>query len=106
MTLLAIPNAINAAVTALSHHGHKKGAQGTQNSSSSLDSTSSSGDQSGSAQSLFGSLLDSAEQMVGIQTPTSVAPATVAPAVTNANASQHSPTAAMISAARAALQKV
>ncbi len=95
MTVLAIPNAISSAISSLSHHGHKKGVHGAQNA---LDSTSGTDDQSGSTQSLFGSLLDTAEQMVGIQTPTSTNPAA------SANASKLSP-AAMISAARQALQK-
>jgi hypothetical protein len=98
MTVLAIPNAISSAISSLSHHGHKKGVQGAQNS---LASTSSD-DQSGSTQSLFGSLLDTAEQVVGIQTPTSTNPASAANV--GGNASKLSP-AAMISAARHALQK-
>jgi hypothetical protein len=99
--LLAIPNAISAAVSQMSQHGHKKGVQG----SSSANSTSSTDDQSGTTQGLFGSLLDTAEQVVGIQTPTS-SPAASPAAVTGAtaNASTQSPTAAMISAARAALR--
>ena len=104
MTLLAIPNAISAAVSQLSHHGHKKGVHGGTGSSA-LDSTSSSDDQSGSTQSLFGSLLDTAEQVVGIQTPTTTATpaAGVNAALTNPNSGQT--TAQMITAARAALHK-
>jgi hypothetical protein len=101
MTVLAIPNAISSAISSLSHHGHKKGVHGAQNA---LDSTSGADDQSGSTQSLFGSLLDTAEQVVGIQTPTSTNPATANSTLTSANASKLSP-AQMISAARQALQK-
>ncbi len=99
MTLLAIPNAISSAIDSLSHHGHKKGVQGTANS---LTSTSSTDEQSGSTQGLFGSLLDSAEQLVGIQTPSATAPAGASS--TGSTAGKLSP-AAMITAARAALQK-
>lgn len=104
MTLLAIPNAISAAVSQLSHHGHKKGVHGSANPAT--DSTSAGDDQSGSTQSLFGSLLDTAEQVVGIQTPTTTAPAAgVNATLTSPNVSKTS-TAQMISAARAALHKV
>jgi hypothetical protein len=100
MTVLAIPNAISSAISSLSHHGHKKGVQGAQNS---LDSSSGADD--GSTQGLFGSLLDTAEQMVGIQSPTSTNPANAtAASSTAAHAGKLSP-AAMISAARQALQK-
>jgi hypothetical protein len=103
MTLLAIPNAISSAVSELSHHGHKKGVHGGSGSSA-LSSTSSSDDQSGTTQSLFGSLLDSAEQLVGIQSPTTTAAAAgVNASLTNPNSGQT--TAQMISAARAALHK-
>jgi hypothetical protein len=106
--LLAIPNAISAAVSEMSQHGHKKGVKG----SSSTDSTSSTGDQAGTTQSLFGSLLDSAEQVVGIQTPTTTPPPSAA-AVTGAastlaslNTGAQTSTASMISAARSALHKI
>lgn len=105
MTLLAIPNAISSAVSQLSHHGHKKGVHGGTGSSA-LDSTSSSDDQSGSTQSLFGSLLDTAEQVVGIQKPTTTTTtptAGVHAALSNPNSGQT--TAQMITAARAALHK-
>jgi hypothetical protein len=104
--LLAIPNAISAAVSEMSQHGHKKGVKGALSS----DSTSST-DQSGSTQSLFGSLLDSAEQVVGIQTPTttaapgSVAASGAAANLTRLSAATTTSTAAMINAARAALHK-
>ena len=105
--LLAIPNAISAAVSEMSQHGHKKGVHGP----SATNSTSSTDDQSGTTQGLFGSLLDTAEQVVGIQTPTTVPPPGAA-AVTGAastlaslNAGAKSSTASMISAARAALHK-
>ena len=101
MTVLAIPNAISSAISTLSHHGHKKGVQGAQNA---LDSTSGADAQSGSTQSLFGSLMDTAEQMVGIQTPTSTNPAAVNSTLTSAHGSKLSP-AQMISAARQTLQK-
>jgi hypothetical protein len=100
MTLLAIPNAISSAIDSLSHHGHKKGIHAAGNS---LDSTSSTDAQSGSTQGLFGSLLDSAEQLVGIQTP-SATPAAGATPSTAPHAGKLSPTA-MITAARSALQK-
>jgi len=100
MTLLAIPTAISSAVSELSHHGHKKGVHGGQNAA--LDSTSSSDAQSGTTQSLFGSLLDSAEQLVGIQAPAS-SPSAAANPATASHASQLSP-AAMITAARSALR--
>jgi hypothetical protein len=102
MTLLAIPSAISSAVSSLSHHGHKKGVHGTENSA--LDNTSSTGADSGSTQGLFGSLLDSAEQLVGIQTPSSSLANGAAATSTAANAGKLQP-AAMISAARSALQK-
>jgi hypothetical protein len=106
--LLAIPNAISAAVSEMSHHGHKKGVHGSSSNSSSTDSTSST-DESGSTQGLFGSLMDTAEQMVGIQTPTSTTTPSAAGAAgaasTLASASTPTSTAAMINAARAALHK-
>jgi hypothetical protein len=103
MTLLAIPSAISSAVSSLSHHGHKKGVQGS--GSSTLNSTTSADAQDGSTQSLFGSLMDTAEQVIGIQTPTSPTPPTgAAAALTGVHAGKLSP-AAMISAARSALQK-
>jgi hypothetical protein len=100
MTVLAIPNAISSAIDSLSHHGHKKGVHAGANS---LTSTSSADEQDGSTQGLFGSLLDTAEQMVGIQTPTATSAAGAASS-TASTASKLSP-AAMISAARSALQK-
>ena len=106
--LLAIPNAISAAVSEMSHHGHKKGVHGSGSNSNSTDSTSST-DDSGSTQGLFGSLMDTAEQMVGIQTPTSTTTPSAAGAAgaasTLASASTPTSTAAMINAARAALHK-
>jgi len=88
MSILNIPGAIGSALSSLSsHYGHKQGVHGgTENSA--LNSSSSSTDSSqpsGSTQSLFGTLLDSVEQVVGIQSPASttsasgVNPATVAP---------------------------
>jgi hypothetical protein len=101
MSVLAIPTAISSAVSQLtSHHGHKKGVHGSGGSSA-LNNTSSTddGQPTGSTQSLFGTLLDSVEQVVGIQTPAS----TTANAA-SLNASKLSP-AAMIAAARSAIQK-
>jgi hypothetical protein len=116
MSVLSIPAAISSAVSSLtSHHGHKKGVHGGAGSSA-LNSTSSStddGEPTGSTQSLFGTLMDSVEQVVGIQTPASTTAAHgvnltalhgLNPATASLNASKLSP-AAMISAARSALQK-
>ena len=114
MTLLAIPNAINSAISSLSGHGHKKGVNGSQNSA--LTSTSgTNATQSGTTEGLFGTLMDSAEQLVGIQTPTSTTAATSPHSATSptavhgaaalSTAAQPSKfsAAAMITAARSAL---
>ncbi len=101
MTLLAIPSAISSAVSSLSHHGHKKGVHGTDNST--LDSTPSTGADSGSTQGLFGSLLDSAEQLVGIQSPTSTSHASGASVASTAANAGKLPLTAMINAARSVL---
>ncbi len=101
MSMLAIPGAISSAVSALSNHGHKKGVHGSLNPT---DNTQSSSDQSGTTQGLFGSLMDFAEQTVGIQTPTSggTAGAVTASNAATSHASKLSP-AAMITAVRTAL---
>jgi hypothetical protein len=115
MSILSIPTAISSAVSSLtSHHGHKKGVHG-DGGSSALNGTSSTDDSqpSGSTQNLFGTLLDSVEQVVGIQTPTSTGSVNAAnlptlngvnSATAGLNASKLSP-AAMIAAARSAIQK-
>ena len=111
MTLLNIPTAISNAISSLSsHHGHKKGIHGggssnPLNSSTSSASASTDGQPSGSTQSLFGTLLDSVEQVVGIQTPTATTNAVHSPLTANAlNAGTVTP--ASITAAQAALQKL
>lgn len=101
MSVLAIPGAISSAVSALSNRGHK-GVHGSMNPT---DNSQSSSDQSGTTQGLFGSLMDFAEQTVGIQTPTNAgttAGAVAASGAATAHASKLSP-AAMITAARSAL---
>ena len=73
MSVLNIPGAISSALSSLSAHhgGHKKGMHGAAENSALNSATSSTDDAepSGSTQSLFGTLLDSVEQVVGIQTP-------------------------------------
>ena len=115
MSVLNIPSAISSAISSLtSHHGHKKGVHGG-GAGSALNSTSSTddGQPTGSTQSLFGSLMDSVEQVVGIQTPASTTAAKgvyltslngVNSATAGLNAGKLSP-AAMITAARSAIQK-
>jgi hypothetical protein len=116
MSVLSIPAAISSAVSSLtSHHGHKKGVHGGGGSSALNSATSGTDDSepTGSTQSLFGTLMDSVEQVVGIQTPASTTTANganlttlngVHSATASLNASKLSP-AAMITAARAAIQK-
>ena len=99
MSILNIPTAISSAISSLTSHGHKKGVHGGAGNAALNSLTSSTNDSqpSGSSQSLFGTLLDSVEQVAGIQTPTGGTPA----ASSNASLSP----AAMITAARSAIQK-
>jgi len=111
MSVLAIPGAISAVISGLSSP-HKKGGHGGDNSAlSSISSTctsttetsstyASSASSASGPPSLFGSIMDAADQLLGIQ-PAAGASAS---AISTANASKLDP-AAMITAARAALQK-
>jgi hypothetical protein len=64
MSVLAIPSILSAAISGLSHHAHKKGGQGVDNSAlGSISSTGTSNTETSSAssasgsQSLFGSIM-------------------------------------------------
>jgi hypothetical protein len=115
MSILNIPTAIGSAISSLTAHGHKKsvhggGASNPLNSTSSSASAGADGQPTGSTQNLFGTLLDSVEQVVGIQTaaqatgaagsPLAAKPIT-APALTAGTL-----TPASIIAAQAALKRV
>jgi hypothetical protein len=111
MSVLMIPTAIGNAISSLSsHHGHKKGVHGggasnPLNSTTSSASASTDAQPAGSTQSLFGTLLDSVEQVVGIQTPTTMPNAVNSPLTANSlNAGMVTP--ASITAAQAALKKI
>lgn len=120
MSILNIPTAVGNAISSLSHHGHKKGVHGGGSSNplnaSSSASSSTDGQPTGSTQNLFGTLLDSVEQVVGIQTAstatTAVNPASAVTAPlaakppTAATLSAGSLTPASIIAAQAALKQV
>jgi hypothetical protein len=103
MSLLNIPSAIGSAISSLTSHGHKKGGVGGSGNAAmnSITSSTNDGQPTGSAQSLFGTLLDSVEQVAGIQTPTAVSG--VNSSATGSNAGTLSPAA--ITAARSAIQK-
>jgi len=110
MSVLNIPTVIGNAISSLSsHHGHKKGVHGggasnPLNSTTSSASASTGGQPTGSTQNLFGTLLDTVEQVVGIQTPTNTANA-VNSLTTNAlHAGTVTP--ASITAAQAALKRI
>ncbi len=109
MSVLNIPTAIGNAITSLSsHHGHKKGVHGggssnPLNSAGSSASASTDGQPTGSTQSLFGTLLDSVEQVVGIQ---SAAPNAVNSPLTANAVNAGAVTPASITAAQAALRKL
>jgi hypothetical protein len=104
MSLLNIPGAIGSAISSLTSQGHKKGGvHGGNAALNSITSNTSDAQPNGSAQSLFGTLLDSVEQVAGIQTPASTAVSGVKSTATGSNASL-SP-AAMIAAARSAIRK-
>jgi hypothetical protein len=110
MSVLTIPTAIGNAISSLtSQHGHKKGIHGggasnPLNSTSSSASASSDGQPSGSTQSLFGTLLDTVEQVAGIQTATPPANAVTSLQTHPLNAGLVTP--ASITAAQAALKKL
>jgi hypothetical protein len=110
MSVLNIPTAISSAISSLSSHGHKKGIHGggasnPLNSTSSSASASTDSQPTGSTQSLFGTLLNTVEQVAGIQTPTTAPNAVNSPLTTNAlNAGTVTP--ASITAAQAALRKI
>jgi len=100
MSLLAIPGAISAVISGLSSHVHKKGGHGGDNSAlgsisstgtstTKTSSTDSSKRSASGSHSLFGSIMDAANS---------------ANAISTANAGKPGP-AAVITAARAALQK-
>jgi hypothetical protein len=109
MSVLTIPTAIGNAISSLSsHHGHKKGVHGggasnPLNSTSSSASASTDGQPSGSTQNLFGTLLNTVEQVAGIQTATTpnALNGAVAPHALNGGL-----TPAAITAAQAALRKI
>jgi hypothetical protein len=102
MSLLNIPGAIGSAISSLTSQGHKKGGvHGGNAALNSITSNTSDAQPNGSAQSLFGTLLDSVEQVAGIQTPTAVSG--VNSSATGSNAGTLSPAA--ITAARSAIQK-
>jgi hypothetical protein len=111
MSVLTIPTAIGNAISSLSsHHGHKKGVHGGGASnplsgSPSSTSASSEAEPSGSTQNLFGTLLDSVEQVVGVQS------AATTPNAVNSPLAVHSRSAglvtpASISAAQSVLKKI
>ena len=109
MSVLNIPTVIGSAISSLSSH-HKKGIHGggTSNplsSATSSASASTDGQPSGSTQNLFGTLLDTVEQVVGLQTPTNAANAVSSPLITNA-LHAGSVTPASITAAQAALKRI
>jgi hypothetical protein len=111
MSVLNIPTALSSAISSLSsHHGHKKGIHGggssnPLNSSTSSASASTDSQPTGSTQSLFGTLLDTVEQVAGIQSPTASPNAVHSPLISNAlNAGTVTP--ASITAAQAALKKI
>jgi hypothetical protein len=111
MSVLNIPTVIGSAISSLaSHHGHKKGVHGggasnPLNSAASSASANTDGQPGGSTQSLFGTLLDTVEQVVGIQTPSSTANAVNSPLISNAlHAGTVTP--ASITAAQAALKRI
>ena len=99
MSLLAIPGIINSAISALTHHGSKKGVQGA----AALDSTGGPDSTSGS-QAMFGSVMDAAEKLLGVQVHANTSAAGSATGTSAANGGKLSPLA-MITAARSALQK-
>jgi hypothetical protein len=111
MSVLNIPTVISSAISSLaSHHGHKKGVHGggasnPLNSATSSASGNTDDQPTGSTQNLFGALLDTVEQVVGIQTPTNSANAINSPLTTNPlHAGTVTP--ASIIAAQAALKKI
>jgi hypothetical protein len=110
MSVLNIPTALSSAISSLSSHGHKKGIHGggssnPLNSSTSSASASTDGQPTGSTQSLFGTLLDTVEQVAGIQSPTNAPNAVHSPLTSNAlNAGTVTP--ASITAAQAALKRI
>jgi hypothetical protein len=110
MSVLTIPTAIGNAISSLSsHHGHRKGVHGggasnPLNSTSSSASAGTDAQPSGSTQNLFGTLLDTVEQAVGIQTATTTPNAVGSPLTAHAlTAGMVTP--ASITAAQAALKK-
>jgi hypothetical protein len=116
MSVLNIPTAIGTAISSLtSHHGHKKGVHGggasnPLNSTSSSASASTDGQPTGSTQNLFGTLLDSVEQVVGLQTAAPAASAVGSPLTakppTATPLTAGTLTPASIIAAQAALKQV
>jgi hypothetical protein len=110
MSVLNIPTVIGSAISSLaSHHGHKKGVHGggasnPLNSAASSASANTDGQPGGSTQSLFGTLLDTVEQVVGIQTPTNTANAVNSLTTSALHAGTVTP--ASITAAQAALKRI
>jgi len=111
MSVLTIPTAIGNAISALSsHHGHKKGVHGggasnPLTSTSSSASTGTNAQPSGSTQNLFGTLLDTVEQVAGIQTAAAT-PSAVSSPLTAHSLNGGIVTPASITAAQEALKKI
>jgi hypothetical protein len=110
MSVLTIPTAIGNAISSLSsHHGHKKGIHGggatnPLNSTTSSASAGTDAQASGSTQNLFGTLLDTVEQVAGIQTAGTVPNGVNALTAHSLNGGLVTP--ASITAAQAALKKI
>jgi len=114
MSILNIPTAVGNAISSLSSHiGHKKGSHGggainplnsTTSSITSSTSASSNAQPSGSTQSLFGTLLDSVEQVAGIQM-TANKPNMAAAQLSASSLNAGLITPASIASAQAALKK-
>jgi hypothetical protein len=114
MSILNIPTAVGNVLSSLSSHiGHKKGHGGgginpldsaTSSTASSATSSTSASQPSSSTQSMFGTLLDSVEQVAGIQM-TANKPNMAAAQLSASSLNAGLITPASIAAAQAALKK-